>query len=301
MKIVFPVIFLLLFSGCKMNDTPLEVDLEKKVILNPEEGNEKDFRFGIATMLTPSQNIYYYAELIEYIGRKLNMPASMIQRSTYSQMNDLIKLGGVDIAFICTGAYIKLKNEIPVRILAVPVVDGKKTYNSLIIVRRDSNINSFEDLKGKSFAFVDSLSLTGKIYPIYRVLKSGYLPEMFFTKTIFSGSHDSSIEMVAQGIVDAAGVDNIIFKYYIKDHPEIVKGVRIIEESPPFGIPPVVMKAGYKKPLYQKVREILINMHTDKEGAKILEKLHFDRFEPPSMLSYKNSEEIFKFVSERGF
>lgn len=100
--------------------------------------------------------------------------------------------------------------------------------------------------------------------------------------------------MVAKEIVDGAGVDSIVFKYYAQDHPEIVNEIRILEESPPFGIPPIVMRAGHNNPIFNEVRGILMNMHRDPEGAALLKKMHFDRFELPDTDSYETADDGMK-------
>ncbi|HWQ43225.1 MAG TPA: PhnD/SsuA/transferrin family substrate-binding protein, partial [Desulfosporosinus sp.] len=87
------------------------------------------------------------------------------QRQSYQEINDLIKNGEVDMALICSGAYVAGQQDAKIELLAVPEVNGKGTYQSFLIVSADSNYQTLENLKGKTFAFTDPLSFSGRVAP----------------------------------------------------------------------------------------------------------------------------------------
>lgn len=183
----------------------------------------------------------------------------------------------VDIAFICSGAYVLNKGNCD--ILAVPVCNGLPYYQAYIIVNESSGINSFIGLKGKSFAFSDPLSNTGKLYPEYR-LKEMFdaSSDVFFSSTIFSNAHDISIQLVSKKIVDGASVDGLIYEYLLKKSPAKVENIKIIEKSDFLGIPPVVCSKGINAGLKNNLQDILLTIHSDTAGKRILDKLLIDRF-----------------------
>ena len=78
-----------------------------------------------------------------------------IQRKTYDEINELIRKGEVDLAFICTGPYASGRERYGFEALATPIVRGEPYYQSYLIVNRDSPFNKFEDLRGRKFAFTD--------------------------------------------------------------------------------------------------------------------------------------------------
>lgn len=202
----------------------------------------------------------------------------MIQRKTFQEVNDLIEKDKIDVAFLCSGAYIEIANGKRSVLPIVPQVKGQAKYRSYIIVRTDSGITNFADLRKRSFAFLDPLSFVGKTYPTYLIKKMGLTPDTFFSKYIFTQSNDDSIRAVREGIVDGAGVDSLVFEYLALRKHQQVKNVKVILKSPPFAAPPVVIRTTLDSELQNQLREIFLTMHKNREGKKILSGLRIDKF-----------------------
>ena len=73
--------------------------------------------------------------------------------------------------------------------------------------------------------------------------EGGETPESFFSRTIFTYSHDNSIMAVAKGMVDAAAVDGHQWEYFERFSPTHTSRTRVIRKSQPFGSPPLVASA----------------------------------------------------------
>jgi phosphonate transport system substrate-binding protein len=105
--------------------------------------------------------------------------------------------------------------ELGVDLLAAPQVGGETVYYSYIIVPADSDIQSFADFRGRSFAFTDPLSKTGKLSTVHLLWQQDETPESYFAETFYTFSHDNSIRAVADGLVDGAAVDSLVYDYLI--------------------------------------------------------------------------------------
>ncbi len=235
-------------------------------------------KIGVASMITPVDAVKYYQEIIDYIGEELHEPVEMVHRRNYEEMDRLLETGDVKIAFICSYPYVKDKEAFGVELLVVPKVDNKTTYHSYIIVHKDSPIKSFAELKGKTFAFTDPRSNSGRLYPLYLLKTMGTTPEDFFKKVIYSYSHNKSIELVAKKKVDGAAVESIVFEYMLKRGSPYASQVKVIKRSPPFGIPPVVVTKDIRPDLKERIRNILLNMHKNEKGKSILNSMGVDSF-----------------------
>jgi len=201
-----------------------------------------------------------------------------VQRDTYSEINNLVQQGDVDMAFVCTGAYTEGKRNFSMELLAVPQMYGETLYYSYIIVPADSSARSLEDLRGKEFAFTDPLSNSGKLAPTYMLAQMNETPDRFFSSYTYTYSHDRSIEAVSEKVVDGAAVDSLIWKYFDSKTPQVTAKTRIIVQSPPYGIPPVVIPPGLDPELKEKLKNVLLHMHEDEEGRRILAEVRIDRF-----------------------
>lgn len=229
-------------------------------------------------MISPMETFNLYKDVMDYISKHLGIQIEFKQRKTYREVNDLLAENKLDFAFICTGAYLEARNEIPIEILAVPVVNGKPYYQAYVIANEESQISEINQLKGKSFAFTDPLSNTGYSYIINYLKEKNTSPERFFSKTIFTYAHDYSIQAVKRKIVDGATVDGLVFEYLKHFQPEKIAGVKVILKSREFGIPPFVIQKNLDNNIKQKLRSVMLNMHNDPEGKKLLSKIMIDKF-----------------------
>jgi len=282
MKLFYVVLLCTFFllSCTKSNKNEKIINLSNTTILNEQVDlhHVKTFKVAISAMMSPVQNYDVYKPFLKYLQDALSMQVKLTQRKTYLEVNDLIKDNKVDLAFICTGAYVygDLKNK--ANVIAIPVVNNKITYKAYIIVNKQSNINSIWDLKGKSFAFMDPLSNTGYFFPMDLFKQYGINPKTFFKSTSFTYSHTFSIEAVANNIVSAASVDGIVYNYAIKHSPKLRKNTKILIESPTFAMPPVVVPKQMDEKMQKKIQDILLSMDKNSKGRKILKEIGVDKF-----------------------
>jgi len=253
-------------------------------------------KVAVAAILSPQSTLYTYERLADYLAEKLGRPVELIQRATYAETNELIRTRQVDMAFICTGAYIRGQREFEMDLLAVPEINGKTTYQSYIIVPSTSSVHYWEDLRGKVFAFTDPLSLSGYMAVLALLKSKGENPGQFFSRTLFTYSHDNSIRAVAEGWVDGAAVDSLVYEALTKQDLFYQNRVRVIWKSEPFGSPPVVAPRGLDPALRMKLRSILLEMDQDKKGREILALLGVDRFVPGDDRLYDSARDVLNVI-----
>lgn len=294
--ILFFIIIALIASGC----------VEKQEILNlsivQEPGiaeNDTSVKVAIASVISPKESIVYYEGMIQYISIKLGGPVKIIHRRTYQEVNDLIKNGEIDFAFICSGPYVEGNKEFGMKILAAPQAYGINSYNSYLIVPVNSSYENISELRGKRFAFTDPLSNSGKLYPAYRLSLINETPESFFgvdekgrNNYFYTYSHDNSIIAVAEQLAEGAAVNSQVYEYMKNKKPGIISKTRIIEVSPHFANPPVVVSKDIDPFLEQKLKDIFLNMDKDEEGKKILSGVMIDRFVTINDSAYNSIREM---------
>lgn len=235
-------------------------------------------RIGVASMITPVDAVKYYQDVIDYIGEQIRRPVQMVHRRTYDEMDSLLERGEIKIAFICSAPYVKNREQFGAELLVAPSVDGKPLYHSYIIVHNDSSVNTFPELKGKVFAFTDPKSNTGKLYPTYLLKTMGVAPERFFSRFLYSYSHNKSVEMVAKKIVDGAAVESIVYDHMLKTGSPYAKQTKIIKRSPPYGSPPVVVTRDIDPDLRKKVKDAFLDMQNTTKGKAVLSAMMIDGF-----------------------
>ncbi len=241
--------------------------------------------FVVAPMMSPVITIETYRNFVKYISKRMGKPIQFVQKKTYSEANHLLATGEADFGHICTGAFLTGRN-LGLRLLVAPVMYGKTYYQAYVIVHKDSPYYRLKDLRGKLFVFTDPLSLTGRLYIVTRLRELGTSPKHFFRRIFFSYSHDKSLELVAENVIDGASVDSLVYHYLAERKKELVQKLRIIEKSPPFGIPPLVASPHIETELFERLRRLLLEMDRDPAGRRVLRKMNIDRFVVPELEIY---------------
>lgn len=281
--IISAVMSVLLFR-CTGEPDATFVDFSDRIIVEqPGDASREGahFKVAVGSIISARETVVYYHELLEYIAEKLGREIQLVQRKTYGEINRLINAGQIDLAFICSGPYAGGREKFGFEALAMPRVRGSHLYQSYLIVNKDSPVQTLGGLKGKTFAFTDAESNTGKLVPTYWLALEGQKPEDFFGKTIYTYSHDNSIMAVAKSLVDGAAVNGQVWDYYQHRDPVFTAKTRVIRKSESFGNPPVVASSRLPSRMKKHMRDLLFNMHQDPQGEKILKKLMIDRFIAP--------------------
>jgi phosphonate transport system substrate-binding protein len=275
---------LFITSGCGSDSDAVVVDFTKTVAVDRPKSSEPEsaqLKVAVAAIISPKETFAYYRQLLDYIGQKLGREIQFIQRKTYGEINELLARGQIDLAFICSGPYVVGKEKHGFELLATPEVQNSHFYHSYLIVNKHSEFKNLADLRSHVFAFTDPDSNTGKLVPTYWLDLMHERPETFFSKTIYTYSHDNAILAVAKGLVDAAAVDGLIWEYYRQKNPVFTSETRIIRKSEPYGIPPLVASKSLPSEIKKQIRIELFEMHRDPQGQKIISELMIDRFVNP--------------------
>jgi phosphonate transport system substrate-binding protein len=235
-------------------------------------------RLAVAAVISPKGTAESYGDLAAYLAKNLGRPVELVQRRTYAEVNDLIERGEVDLAFVCTSAYVIGQRDFGMELLVAPQVNGETVYYSWLIVPADSTAQNMADLRGKTFAFTDPWSNSGRLYPTALVKALGETPETFFGRTFFTYSHDDAIRAVANGVADGAAVDSLVYQYLLAREPWLEEQIKIVHRSPPFGIPPVVTSPRLRPQVRAELQNVLLEMVNDPAGKKALDVLDINRF-----------------------
>lgn len=264
-------------------------------VLQQQEGIP--LRVAIAAVISPKGTADSYSMLLDYLSENTGRSVELVQRRTYMEVNDLIERGEVDMAFVCTSAYIVGRKDFGMELLVAPQVKGESVYYSYLIVPADSLANDIADLKDKVFAFTDPISMTGRSYPTYLVQQLDSTPETFFKRTFFTYSHDEAIYAVANKLADGASVDSLVYDFSLERNPSLAQKIRIIHKSPAFGIPPVVVNPNIRPQVKEQLQHILLNMQYDPEGLTALHSIGIDKFVTITDSAYESVRTLVEEVS----
>ncbi|MDO8682676.1 MAG: phosphate/phosphite/phosphonate ABC transporter substrate-binding protein [Armatimonadota bacterium] len=268
------------FAGCGRNEKLPRVSLRKNIVrpVADSQLREAPYRIAIAGMSSPSHATETYGPIMDYFTKKLGHPTRILLAHSYADLNKMVGSGEAIGAFVCSGGYVDGRAQFGMELVAAPTFHGEATYYCHIIVPEGSEANKLRDLQGKRFAFTDRDSNTGCQMPAYQVLKMGYRPESFFAKLIYTRNHDLAIAAVRDGIVDGAAVDNLIYEVAGRRDPRLTRETKVIASYGPCASPPVVVHPSAPKEFKDSFKKVLLTMHLDPDGRRLLKSIAADRF-----------------------
>lgn len=221
----------------------------------------------------------YYYGLMRIIGDRISYDIQFMKNGSCSELSEMLRNGSIDVAFVNSSVYVKCNSAFGLKLLAVPVPITRHVYYSYFIVGKESDVSSFEGLKGKKFAFTDPLSTTGYLIPTYYLLRRQKSADSFFGGHLFTYSHVNSIMAVSRGLADGAAVDSLVWDYLKSVNPAITSRVRIIARYPAPGGPTVVVRPTFDPGDASRLRRAFLTVHRDPKGGEILRRLRMARFE----------------------
>lgn len=141
----------------------------------------------------------------------LGIPVSVVVPTAYSATVQALISNRADVAYMSSLPYLLAKREADIEILLVEERDGKTAYDSILVVPKDSPIQSIDQLRGKRMAFTSATSSSGYVFPYAYFVEKGFLeagakPDTFFGQTSFAGGYDQALTAVLRGQADVAAV-----------------------------------------------------------------------------------------------
>src|SRR6516162_119400 len=147
-----------------------------------------------------------YTTFVEYLGRELGSKVTLRVANDYAAVIEGQRAGNIHIGYYGPASFSRARlTGVPTDAFVIDVnSDGSKGYYSVFYVLAKSPYQKIEDLKGKNLGLVDPNSTSGNNMPRFKLNQMGIDPDAYFSKVIFTGSHENAVLALAQGTVDVA-------------------------------------------------------------------------------------------------
>jgi phosphonate transport system substrate-binding protein len=222
--------------------------------------------------------------LEKLLGDKLGIPVKVSVSTNYNTIIESMSSKQVEVGFLPPTAYILAKDKGAASVILQAERYGVKedgsnndqivdNYKSMIVVKKDSPINSLADLKGKTIAWQDVTSASGYIYPAAEMKKALLDPEKDIKGKTVKG-HDKGVTAVLNGEVDAAAVFEDARNNVKKEFPDVFADTKVIYRTQ--GIPndTISVRADMDETWKDKIAEAFVTISKDPEGKKIIKDIY---------------------------
>ncbi|PSB26000.1 phosphate/phosphite/phosphonate ABC transporter substrate-binding protein [Stenomitos frigidus] len=256
----------------------------------------------IVSYLAPNW-FWFYEAIAASISQALQREISLIQ-SFHDPLHDpLLQQDQVDLAFMCGLPFIRQHQRVPQQFQAVvaPVMASPRYHNQPIyfadvIVNAASAITTFEQLAGSTLCYNDVGSNSGYNLLRYRLLQSHL--HSFFSKTIPSGSHQGSIQWVADGLASCAAINSTVLEQALRNDPHLAQRLRVVETLGPCPMPPLVAAQQLGSELIAQLRSLLLAPNLMLQEA--MEQAHVQGFAIVTADEYEILAEMYSATLRRG-
>ena len=252
------------------------------------------FARDIVMGLIPAENneemVAKFEPMRAHLEKKLGQKVKVFTATDYTGVIEAMKKKRVDIAWFGPLSYYLAEQEAGAEAFAVGVNEsGKSTYRSIFVVPGDSPAKSLKDLKGKSVAFVDPASTSGGLMPTYMVKKeTGMMPEQFFGKFTYAGSHDAAELAVKNKTVDAAADNDITYPKMLAKGLITKESNRVLLESTDLPGSPLVYRGDLPADLKKKIQDAIVNAHKDIKVSGYGNIVRYDAVKPADYEMIRN-------------
>ena len=147
-----------------------------------------------------------YAPFVAYLSKELGVKVNLRIANDYAAVIEGQRAGNIQIAYYGPASFARARlTGVKTDAFVIDVnSDGTKGYYSVFYVLAKSPYQKIEDLKGKNLGLVDPNSTSGNNMPRFKLNQMGIDPDAFFSKVVFTGSHENAVLALAQGTVDVA-------------------------------------------------------------------------------------------------
>jgi phosphonate transport system substrate-binding protein len=161
-------------------------------------------------------------KLASLMTGELKREVRVVIPTDYSASVQALVSGQADVAYVSALPFLLARRDGGAKLLlAEQRVDAagkpRTDYDSIFVVRADSPLKSFDDLKRDAktqrFAFTSPTSTSGYVFPYRRMIAAGMLkpkqdPRAAFKSVAFGGSYTQALRELLEGRADVAAVSD---------------------------------------------------------------------------------------------
>ncbi len=245
------VILLVLFSGSLNAETKTY-----KMVFVPasEKGDESD-----------------YKSLISITEKLTGFNIDTIKVTDYNAAVEAMRAGRAHIAWYGGKTYVKAAEIAQAEAFAAGVRPGEKDagYYTYFVVKNESEIKTFKDVKGKILSLNSIGSTSGDLIPQVELSKIdlSIKNKDHFKNVFYAGSHDACLLAVLNNQSDVCGMSSRNFEARLEDGTIKLSDVRIIHKSDRVPPPPLAFSKLIPKEDRIKIKEAVLDAHNHGEIA----------------------------------
>ena len=206
-----------------------------------------------------------YKSLISIVEKLTGFEINTIKVTDYNAAVESMRAGRADIAWYGGKTYIIAAEIADAEAFAAGVRPGEKNANyfAYFVVKNDSKIKKFSDIKGKVLSLNTIGSTSGDLIPQVELAKINLSTtnKDHFKNVFYAGSHDACLLAVLNNQSDVCGMSSRNFEARLADNTFKMEQVRIIYKSDPVPPPPLAYSKKILLEDRKKIKKAVLEAH----------------------------------------
>jgi len=210
-------------------------------------------------------------KIAEMYGVKVTFRMQIVR--DYKKGVDLLVARKFDIMRLGPASYVMAKKRAPnISILAMENKRGRKIFNGIIAVHRDSTLSELTQLRNRTFAFGSKRSTLGRFFAQLTLTRAGILAKDLHSFK-YLGRHDKVGRAVGAKLFDAGALEETTFAKLVSSGVPIRALAKYSNATRPW-----IAREGLDPKVAGEIRKAMLAV-TDKKATRAL---RFDGFLPGS-------------------
>ncbi|GHO83904.1 phosphate/phosphite/phosphonate ABC transporter substrate-binding protein [Dictyobacter formicarum] len=196
------------------------------------------------------------------LSKQICKPVSIFVGTSYTAVITAMLNGKADLASFGPLSYVLASQKGGARAISLELAPKTKesTYQSYIITTPKTGIKTIQDLKGKTFSFVDPASTSGNLEPRYMMRQAGLNADTD-VKGSYIGSHDASLLAVLSGKADAGAVASDTYNQLLQEGKFKNGDLTIVAKSDPIPESPMAVRTNLSKSDATSLQQALVALN----------------------------------------
>ena len=234
-----------------------------------------------------------FTPLAQYLSRKLQREVRLQTAKDFPAFWQGVEEGRYDLVHYNQYHYVLSADRY--RVIAHNEEFGHGTISGAIYVRRDSGIESLQQLRGRSILFGGGPSaMMSYIVPRYMLQQAGVAESDFETR--FAASPPNAVLGVFFHQSDAGGAGDVVIDLPVVKKSVQVEEIRMLARSEPIIHLPWAVKQDMSTQLAEQIRQLLVGLKGSEEGQAILKAARLTGLAPSDDRDYDRCREIVREV-----
>ncbi len=284
-KVLLTLVVAFLFTACNdKSDENKYTPLAKKI-------DKKSYKLGIHPYLNSKKMYISYRPILDYIEMKLVDTDIVLETSSsYAEYN--VKLYRGDFDFSLPNPF-QTYNSLSKGYSVTARMKPDTVFRGIFVARKDSDLKSVDQLKGKSVSFPAPTALAATMMPLYYLHENGIDVKKDINKK-YVGSQYSSILNAYNSDTIAGATWPPPWELWKKENPKKADKMEVVWETDSLINNGLVFKNSMDKELVNKITNILVNLDKTPKGKKLLSDAGFEGFQFSNNKDYDTVSDFLK-------